>query len=161
MGWFIWILAPLASSFIILTHGGGWSALPVMMSWFIPLIIFIVSFFAKNSYWKVSWLDICCLVFALIALYLWLIAKNNILATVFSITADACGFVPTIVKSWVKPQTEKPWPYIAGFMNALIGILSLHTYHFILYGMPLYLMIGNSVLIFVIYRRKIFKGATE
>lgn len=157
MGWFIWMLAPLASSFIILQNGGGWSAIPVFMSWIIPLLIFSVSFFVKDSYWKISKLDIFCLISALIAIYFWLVAKDIVSATIFAIIADGFGFVPTIVKSWVIPETENPYPYMAGFLNASIGLLSLTQYEFYLYGMPLYLLFGNSILLLVIMRKKFFK----
>lgn len=157
MGWFIWTLAPLAASFIILQNGGGWSAIPVFMSWIIPVFIFSLSFFIKKAYWKVSRLDIVCLISALIALYFWLIAKDIVSATLFSIIADAFGFVPTIVKAWNAPETENPYPYIAGWLNASIGLLTLTNYAFYLYGMPMYLLLGNSILLFVIFRKKIFK----
>ncbi len=157
MGWFIWILAPIVSFFIMLQNNGGWSALPVFMSWFIPLLVFIASFFNKKAYWKISKLDIVCLLCALVAMYLW-IGENNIWwATFFSILADMFGFIPTIVKSWTNPDTEKPWPYIAGFVNAGISILTLKTYPFHLAGFSAYLLLGNLILILVIYNKKIFK----
>lgn len=157
MGWFIWILAPLVSSFIMLKNGGGLSALPVFMSWIIPLFVFIASFYNKKSYWKISTLDIICLLCALVALYFWLVAKNIISATIFAVLADAFGFIPTIVKSWSHPQTEKPWPYMAGFFNALISILTLTTYPFYLYAFPAYLIFGNLTLLATIYRNQLKK----
>lgn len=157
MGWFIWIIAPFVSFIIMIQHGGGWSALSVCMSWFVPLLVFIASFWNKKSYWKVSFLDILCLISALASIYLWIVAKDIYTATVFSIIADGFGFIPTIVKTWGAPETERPWPYLAGFVNALLSLLSLHQYNFYLYGFPFYVMLGNLILILIIYRKLLFK----
>lgn len=153
VGWFIWMLAPLVASFIILKNGGGLSAIPVFMSWIIPLIVLLVSIKVKSKI-KVSALDVACFFFALTAMYLWIQANNIYWATVFAIIADGLGFVPTIVKSWRNPETEKPWPYMSGIFSASVSLLTLKEYSFHLYGFPVYLVLGNLILILVIIRRK-------
>ncbi len=150
VGWFIWLLAPLVSSFVILQNGGGLSAIPVFMSWIIPLIVLIASYKIKTKL-KINKLDIVCFISALIAMYFWLIAKDIYNATVFAIIADGFGFIPTIYKTIKNPGTEKPWPYIAGIFNASIAILTLHNFAFHLFAFPFYLLIGNVILISVIY----------
>ncbi|MFN4181415.1 MAG: hypothetical protein ACK4FA_01825 [Candidatus Paceibacteria bacterium] len=152
VGWFIWMLAPLVSSFIILKNGGGLSAIPVFMSWIIPLVVLVASYNIKSEI-KVTKLDLFCLVSALVAIYFWLIAKDIYMATVFAIIADGLGFIPTIVKSWKYKNTEKPWPYMSGILSASISLLTLKEYAFHLWGFPFYLIIGNAILISVIYIR--------
>ncbi len=156
VGWFIWMLAPMVSSFIILKNGGGISAIPVFMSWIIPAIVLVVSFRIKTKL-IFSKLDLICLFFAIIALYLWLKEDNLYWATVFAVVADGLGFIPTIIKSWTNPETEKTGPFITGIISASIALLTLKEYPFHLYGFPMYLIIGNTILVLVIIRKKIFK----
>ena len=153
VGWFIWMLAPIVSSFIILKNGGGISAVPVFMSWIIPLIVLIFSFRIKSEI-KITKLDIICLISALVAMYFWLLVKDVNNATIFAIISDGLGFIPIIVKSWKYPGKEKPWPYLAGVIGASLSLLTLNEFSFHLYSFPLYLIIGNLILISVIYFKR-------
>ncbi len=153
VGWFIWMLAPLVSSFIILEYGGGLSAIPVFMSWIIPLMVLLVSFKIKTKI-KISLVDMICFFSALVAMYLWLHVNNIYWATIFAIIADGLGFIPTIIKSWRNPETERPWPYMSGIFSAGISLLTLKQYDFHLYGFPAYLILGNLILVLVILRKK-------
>src|SRR3989344_785767 len=66
--WFMWSLAPLIATGAALSSGVGWAVLPVFMSGFGPLLVFIASFVNKNSYWKLEQFDYWCGLFSVLAL---------------------------------------------------------------------------------------------
>ena len=76
------------------------------MAGFLPLLIFLSSFVNKNSYWKLKKLDYICLALAVLALILWKITNNPLLAIIFSILADFFAALPLIIKIYKFPETE-------------------------------------------------------
>jgi hypothetical protein len=71
-----------------LKQGVGILALTTFSVGFVPLTIFIASFFNKESEWKIGKLDIVCGVLSVLGLVLWLITKVGNVAIFFSIMAD-------------------------------------------------------------------------
>lgn len=75
---------------------------------FNPLLIFLASFVNKKAYWEISKLDLSCGALAIAGLVLWLITGTGNLAIFFSILADGIAAIPTVIKSYHKPETENP-----------------------------------------------------
>jgi len=155
--WLLWSIAPLIATFAALSSGVKWSVLPVFMSGFGPLIIFGISFINKKSYWKLTAFDYFCGVFSILALVFWLVTKQAEIAIVFAMLSDLFAAIPTIIKAWKYPETETLAPYLAGLFGifSCLGIIKMWT--FCELAFPVYLLILNLILVFVITRKKIFK----
>src|SRR3989338_1323015 len=69
--WLFWSLAPLIASFAAFSDGVRLAAVPVFMSGFMPLLVFVSSFVNPKAYWKLGLFDYFCGFFALLALVLW------------------------------------------------------------------------------------------
>ncbi|MCL2280666.1 hypothetical protein FWC31_02160, partial [Candidatus Saccharibacteria bacterium] len=52
--WLIWSTAPIIAAIAAISNGVSWAILPTFMAGFGPLLVFIVSFFNKKSYWKLG-----------------------------------------------------------------------------------------------------------
>ena len=156
--WWIWAAAPLIGSIAMyFSNWFTWSIIPVFMAWFIPLLIFISSFINKNSYWKLWKLDYICLVFAILALILWLLTDNPLLAIIFWILADLFAAIPLIIKNYNFPETENVFPFFAWFFANLSAFLVINKWEMEEYLFPLYLIIICSILILAFYWKKILK----
>ena len=139
--WFLWALAPLIAFSAQINQGVGIQSLLTLMAGLIPLVIFIASFVNKNSYWKISRLDLICGSLSILGLILWQITGVGNLAILFAIFADALAAFPTIVKSYNEPETENYVLYLANAISAAFTILTIKTWNFATYGFSVYLLI--------------------
>jgi len=153
--WLMWAIAPLIATLAEVSNNVGWAALPVFMSGFSPLMIFIASFFVKKAYWRLSTFDYICGILSAIALILWLVTSEPNIAIILAIFSDALAAFPTIQKAWKNPETESVWPYIIGVFAPLSSFVVATLWSFSELAFPFYLIIINFVLIVSIYNRKI------
>ena len=155
--WLMWSVAPLIATFAALADGVGWSVLPVFIAGFGPLLVFIASFVNKNSHWELETFDYLCGFCSVLALVLWGITKEPVIAIVFAIASDGFAAIPTLVKSWKYPETETAAAYTTGLFSALTSFTAIKIWNFSSYAFPAYLVIAETLFILSIYHRKIFK----
>jgi hypothetical protein len=157
VSWFLWMLGPFIGVFFQIKAGAGLSVLPVFIAGFGPLIVIIVSLFRKNSIWKITGLDIICGILALMALIFYVMTHNLGISILFAIASDYLAGVPTIVKSWKFPETESASVYLPSIFNNTLALFTIKNWIFSIYSFNIYLILMNIVIIFCIYRKKVFK----
>jgi len=155
--WLMWSVAPLIGTFAALSAGVGLAVIPLFMMGVGSLLVFIISLFRKNSYWKVNKFDYICGILSVLALVLWYITKEPIIAIIFSILSDFFAAVPTIIKAWKYPETESSSAYIAALLSALTSFAAIKVWNFESLAFPCYLVIFNISAIFLIERGRLFK----
>ncbi len=156
VSFFLWSLAPLLAFAAALNQGVGiQSLMPLSVSLF-PISIFIASFFNKKSFWKLTTFDLTCGALSLIGLLLWYITKVGNIAIFFSILADGLAALPTMVKAYKYPETEKSWPWLASTIGGFITLLSIKNWNFEQSGFPLYYTL-TVLIIFIFVHFKIGK----
>lgn len=148
--WLMWSIAPLIATAAAITNGVGLSVLPVFMSGFTPLLVFIVSFCNNNSYWKLSRLDYFCGFVSFLALVVWYISKNPHYAIIFAIISDGLAAIPTVLKAWKYPHTESTNAFIGGLLLAMTSFFAITTWNFSSLAFPVYLVVLNTIVIFAI-----------
>ena len=155
--WLMWSVAPLIATAAGLADGVSWAVLPVFMSGFGPLLVFLASFINPNAYWKLERLDYICGFLSVLALILWVITKEPIVAIVFAMASDAAAAVPTLIKCWKHPETESDIAYSTGLFNSLTSFAAIRAWAFSEYAFAMYLVIMNSLLFSAINRIKLSK----
>jgi hypothetical protein len=153
--WLMWAFAPIIAAVAMVSNGVTWPALPVFMSGFSPLLIFLASFFIKGAYWKLSAFDYGCGALSALALVLWWLTKEPNAAIVFAMFSDALAAVPTVKKTWQAPKTESPWPFITGVFGAFASLAAVALWTFSEYAFPVYLLAINLLVVTVMYRPKV------
>ena len=141
VSYLLWALAPLIAFVAQLKEGVGIQSLLTFSVGFVPLSIFIASFFNKKSEWKLTRFDLVCGALSVAGLILWLITRIGIVAIIFSIAADALAGIPTVVKSYRFPETESAWPYFAASISAMFTLLTINQWSFAEYGFSLYILV--------------------
>ncbi len=154
VSWFFWMLAPFVGVFLQLKAGAGLSVLPVFMAGFIPFLVLVASVLKRNAYWKITFFDVACGIFAFVALILWILTQNTALSILFAILADALASVPTLVKAYKFPETETSSVYITGIFNNLLGLLVIKNWNFSVYSFGVWFILLNIVLVYFIHRKK-------
>jgi hypothetical protein len=151
VSWLIWAMAPLIATVAELVQGTTWAALPVFMSGFVPLVIFVVSLFNKKAYWKLGRLDYICGATAIIAIILWLITDEPNIAIIFTIIADGLAVIPTLIKGWKHPETETGLTFLLGGFSATTGLIAAGSLAFAEVAFPIYLLVVDILLAGSIY----------
>ncbi len=151
---FLWALAPLIAFAAQIHEGVGLSSLMTFIVGFNPLLIFLASFVNKRSVWKLHTLDKVCGALSLVGLGLWLIFQTGEIAILFAIAADALAAIPTVVKSYHEPETENPWPFIAGIVSATVALLTAKVYDFATISFPVYILLICIILVYLIALRR-------
>ncbi|MDH7476490.1 MAG: hypothetical protein QHH09_03405 [Microgenomates group bacterium] len=154
--WFIWSLAPLIAFFSQIKQRVGLESLLTFMMGFVPLLIFLVSFVNKKSYWEIEKRDLICGFLAIIGLILWQITKIGNIAIIFSIISDFLGALPTVIKSYNHPETEASLIFLGSLIYALINLLTIKNWNFENYSFSLYIFLLDLV-IFIFIRFKLKK----
>jgi len=157
VSYFIWTLAPFIGTFFQIRAGAGLSVLPVFMAGFLPFAVFLFSIFYKNSYWKINLFDLICGGFAVLALLLYIITQNLSISILFAILSDSLAYIPTIRKTWNFPETETSSIYAGGIVSQILGLLTIKNWTFPIYSFSFSIIFFNLIVIFCIYRKKIFK----
>lgn len=145
--WLFWGIAPLVAFFAQLQHGiysvEVWMSLILAIG---PLSIFVVSL-ARRAAWRIGPFDILCGSCAAIGLILWQITNEPLVALGFSIAADIFGGMPTLVKIYNYPATEKISSYFLSAASMVITLLTITTWNVENYVFPLYIMLINVVIV--------------
>ena len=153
--WLMWSIAPLIGSAAAFSQGIGWATLPVFMAGFGPLVVLLASFVNKNSYWELTKFDYLCGLFSILALVLWAVTRDANVAILFAIMSDASAAIPTLIKGWREPETESVEAYSTGLISAITSFGAMRSFMFAELAFPLYLVVMNILLIFVVIRKKL------
>lgn len=157
VSWFIWMFTPFIGIFFQIRAGATLSVLPILMGGFLSLVIIFISLFRKNAYWKINSFDIICGIISLIALILYVFTHNLSISILFAIISDALAYFPTILKSWNFPNTETGLLYTTGIISNVLGLLIIKMWIFPIYSFGISVIFFNSIVLFCIYREKIFR----
>lgn len=152
--WLFWGVAPIIGSYIGYKSGVH---IPILattfMSGFGCVLVFFVSIFHNNAYWKITLFDIACGIISLIAIILWITTKNGVISLLFAILGDLAAGIPTIIKSWNNSKTETSAPYALGILNVFITFLVIKDVSFINFAFPIYLVCANTIIIIGINKK--------
>jgi hypothetical protein len=158
VSWLMWSVAPIIGTFAAISAGGDiWATARVFLAGFLPLIVLTVSFINPQSYWKLTKFDFLCGACSVIAVLIWLIAGNPVIAILFAAIGDGFASLPTIFKAWKYPETETGLTFIAGLIATIIILPSIPKWDIQNSAFQIYLLIVNTLLVSAIYRKKLFK----
>ena len=152
---FLWAVAPFIATAAALNADVGWAVIPVFMIGFMPCLIFLASFVNPNAYWKLGTFDYVCGALSVLALVLWLVTSNPILAIALALLADFAAAIPTIIKAWRFPETEHFGAYAGATFNNALVFTYAPVYTFATIAFPAYTVALCLFILVGIYRKKI------
>jgi len=150
VSWFMWALGPFIAFSAELSHHIGTISLMTFMSGFGPLLIFLVSFLNKKSFWKTGKTDLLCGGLSCLGLILWQLTGVGNLAIFFSIVADFLAWLPTFVKSYKEPESENWHFFLFETISAGITLLAIQKWEFADWGWPIWISSSSIVLVICI-----------
>lgn len=150
--WLFWGLAPLVAFLAQIEktiEPSAWVTLALSVG---PLLIFIVSL-TKGHRWRVTFFDMLCGASAAVGIVLWQITSDPVMAITFGILADILGGIPTIIKSYKAPGSEKATPYLLSVASMVLTLATMSSWRFVDYAFPVYILLINTLLFTLISTR--------
>jgi predicted secreted protein len=142
VSWALWASAPLIAFAAEILQGTNMQiALVTFTLGLGPLLVLLVSFANRGCYWKLARLDVVCAGLSGAAIAAWVMTGRGDAAIALSIAADAFAALPTVLKSYARPESESPWTYLASGAGAVITLLTVRHWAsatFASYAFPSY-----------------------
>jgi hypothetical protein len=149
--WFVWTIVSGVTFFGALAKGAGIGALPTLGSEIFTFIIFFMSL--RYGFKGITKTDKYFLIAALVSLIPWLLTKDPTLSVIIVVCIDLIAFVPTLRKTWVKPQTENPILFAMNVLRHILTIFSLGAYNIATMLHSVAMIIVNSLMTGMILRK--------
>ncbi|MBP9701885.1 MAG: hypothetical protein KBD47_02810 [Candidatus Pacebacteria bacterium] len=114
-----------------LVKGAGIGALPTGVAEGFTIIIFLFSLkylFKKNT-GQIKKIDHYFLAMALLGLIPWALTKDPTISVVIVVLIDFVAFIPTLRKTWFRPETEQPLLYEMNVARHVLTLFSLEAYN--------------------------------
>ena len=108
-----------------------------------PLVIAILSIKRGQGGW--TYFDKWCLAGSGISVLLWFLTSQPFIALCINIFIDFLGLLPTIKKSYEKPESEDRTAWVVEVIANAINLLAVKSWIVTLYIYPVYLVVINSV----------------
>ncbi len=151
--WLVWTILTGTAFFVQILNKGGAGAWVTGLTAVFCLVVFILAL--KKGEKNITLSDKLSLGSAFLALLIWYLTSNPLIAVILIIIIDALGFYPTFRKSYHKPHEETAIMFFLAGLKFGIAIIALESYTPITYLFPVYLVISNWILVsMLLIRRK-------
>ena len=144
--WLLWGLFPMITFVAQKAQGVEGISWLTFAAGFTPFLIVAASFINKKAYWKTEPRDYILMGVALLGILAWLITDEPNLAILFTLVADLCAGIPTLIKSFKYPETESWIAYAISTVGFGIGVLAIQTFDFQNSAFVIYLFLIQLVL---------------
>jgi hypothetical protein len=139
--WLLWGIAPLLAFAVETADGVGLRSLMTFMVGFGPLVVFAASFVNPKAVWTLGPFDYACGALSIGGSVGWLVTRQGLVALVAAVAADAVAGLPTLIKSWSRPESESASIYLGSFANAVITLLTVKHVSAAVVTFPLYIAV--------------------
>ncbi len=151
--WFIWTVVGLliATSYYA---AGARQTIWVAVVYFVdPLIVAVLSIKFGEAGWTL--LDRLCLAGAGIGVLLWWLSGSPLVALIANLVVDAFGALPTIKKSYCRPQSEDRTAWALALAGATANLFAIEAWSFEIAAYPVYMFLNvASIAALVLLPRK-------
>ncbi|MCX6751555.1 MAG: hypothetical protein NT161_02185 [Candidatus Nomurabacteria bacterium] len=98
--------------------------------------------------------DLICLFGAVVSIILWIIFDNPVIALVTNLAVDSFAIIPTIKKSYLRPEGEDFWAWFGTGMADTLNMFAVERFTFAILVYPIYMLVSDLIIIFILLLRK-------
>ncbi|MEI7539212.1 MAG: hypothetical protein WCJ36_00365 [Candidatus Saccharibacteria bacterium] len=154
VSWFIWSVLAAIACIAALIDGHYPTAIFLLLSSLAPMAVVVFGWRLGGDR-SIEWLDIICLLGALIGVVLLVIFNSPAFAVIITIIIDLIGGVPTLVHAWRRPNEETWLEFALAGVAALCMLLVVNSWEVTAFVYPLYLLLINlGVMSIILFRKK-------
>jgi len=99
-------------------------------------------------------IDIICLIGAIASIILWIIFNNPVVALVTNLAIDSFALIPTIKKSYLRPEGEDFWAWFGTGIADSLNMLAVEKFSFAILLYPIYMFVSDFIIIVILFFRK-------
>lgn len=115
-----------------------------------PLIVAILSVRYGEGEWEP--LDKWCLGVAIISAVIWYLSQKPAVVLAMNIAMDFVGLLPTVKKSWLRPEGEDRTAWGLEMLAGMLNIVALERWTLGLAFYPAYLLVVNGAITALLFR---------
>lgn len=155
--WFLWGFVTLIAFALQISAGGGIGSFVTLAAALVSLIIFGLGM--REGKKDITKTDTLFFILGLVAVVIWLFAKQPIISIILVATIDMLGFIPTFRKSWNKPYSETLFTYLLNTFRHGLSIIALSNYSIVTWLYPVSWVLANGLfsLMLIVRRKKLFQ----
>ena len=141
--WALWVLLLGISLLAQVSAGASWSALMILgdIVGTSTVLMLCLWGYSYGKYGRVEWV---CTILALVAIALWQLAHEPVLAIACAIIADLMAAVPTLIKAYKDPWSEAPMQFFIISFASLLALFSSTLLDAANLLFPAYLLLLNG-----------------
>ena len=152
--WWVWLGLGIMATIAQFQAGATWSVAMTIASVMGCGTIAFLSLRYGYGAFKVR--DMAALFVAAAGMAVSYMLHSPLVALLIIIGVDLIGYSLTIAKTWHAPETETLSTWFLGSVAGLLGFLAVGSLSFAQIVYPLYILIANLFLVFIIiYRRRV------
>jgi hypothetical protein len=154
--WFIWSIVSMTTFFGGLAKGAGIGAIPTGIAEGFTILIFLLSLKSlfQGHAQVIRKIDNYFLAIALLGLVPWMLTKDPTISVVIVVGIDIVAFIPTLRKTWLHPETEKPLLYGMNVGRHILTLMSLGSYNIATTIHSIAMICINTVMVFFITKKR-------
>ena len=151
--WFLWGFVTLIAFALQFNAGAGSGSFVTLAAAIMCLAVIGLGFVYKSGV-KIVLIDTVFLILAIVALVLWLVAKQPVLSIILTTLVDLFGFAPTIRKSWNEPFTETLSFYYLNTFRFGLALMALQKYSIVTALYPISWLVVNGLFAMMLVARR-------
>ena len=98
--------------------------------------------------------DIICLVGSFVSIILWIIFNNPVIALVTSLAVDSFAIIPTIKKSYLRPEGEDFWAWFGTGIADSLNFFAVEKFTFAILIYPIYMLTSDIIIVAILFVKK-------
>ncbi|MET1033242.1 MAG: hypothetical protein ABWX94_01975 [Candidatus Saccharimonadales bacterium] len=151
VSWSFWSLTALIAFVVQLSRGSGPEAFVTLAIGLSPIAVCVAALYKGAYRTSLQKSDKWCIALTSLGIMLWIISKNPLMALYMSILADIFSSIPTILKSYRKPQSEHPAAYVLSVISMGITLLTVTNWQITNWLFTAYILAINCTYLFTIF----------
>src|SRR3989344_2571178 len=151
--WWIWSFMGLVLALSYQFSGASNTIWVPYVEFLGPLIIAILSIkYGEGGLDNKT--DLICLLGATISIILWIIFKNPVVALITNLAVDSFAIVPTIKKSYLRPEGEDFWAWFGTGLADSLNMFAVERFSFAILIYPIYMLVSDLIIIVILLFKK-------
>jgi hypothetical protein len=145
VSWSLWVLLLVISIWAQISDGSSWSVIFLVgdLIGTSSIVVLCLMGYGYGKYGAVEWV---CLALSVLAIILWQVTNEPLLAIICAVVADATAAVPTVVKTYRDPWSEVPTGWFMVALGGILAILSTIIWNSTNLLFPLYILLINGII---------------
>lgn len=98
--------------------------------------------------------DLLCLLGAVVSVILWIVFDSPLVALITNLTIDSFAIIPTIKKSYLRPEGEDFWAWFGTGVADSLNMFAVERFTFAILVYPIYMLLSDLIIIFILLLKK-------